>query len=99
METVRDELVLTDGSMTVHLYAVTGAHCETMLIAYFPREQVIVEADVYSPAAAVHVFAGKFLEDIRARALSVETIVPLHGAPVPFARLVSDAAAQGAAGR
>jgi hypothetical protein len=96
METVSDQMVLTDGDMTVNLYTVTGPHCETMLIAHFPREQILVEGDVYSPAAAVHVFAGKFLEDIRARNLQVEQIVPLHGAPVPFSQLEQVAVAASA---
>jgi glyoxylase-like metal-dependent hydrolase (beta-lactamase superfamily II) len=92
IETASDQMVLTDGDMTVNLYSVTGAHCETMLIAHFPHERILVEGDVYTPGAAAHIFAGKFLEDVRARNLSVDRIVPLHGTPVPFAQLVDDAA-------
>jgi hypothetical protein len=68
-----------------------------MLMAYFPRERLLVEADVYTPGGAVQMYAGKFLEDVRARNLRVDRVVPLHGAPAPFAQLVKEAAAPAAA--
>ncbi|MGE0704833.1 MAG: MBL fold metallo-hydrolase, partial [Vicinamibacterales bacterium] len=67
IETVADEHVLTDGTMTVNLYTVSGPHTETMLIAYFPRQQILTEVDVYTPGAAAHAFAADFLEDLQAR--------------------------------
>ena len=33
--------------MTLNLYPTTGAYSQTMLIAYFPRQRIPVEADVY----------------------------------------------------
>jgi glyoxylase-like metal-dependent hydrolase (beta-lactamase superfamily II) len=97
IETVADEKVLTDGRMTVNLYPLTGAHSETMLMAYLPQERILVEADVYTPGAAAQMYAGKLLQDVRARNLRVDRIVPLHGAPAPFAQLVKEAAAPAAA--
>jgi glyoxylase-like metal-dependent hydrolase (beta-lactamase superfamily II) len=93
IEGVTDEKVITDGTMTVNLYAVTGAHSESMLVAYFPRERLLVEVDLYSPGGAVQMFAGGFLEELKKRNLRIDRIVPLHGMVVPYAQFVKDATA------
>lgn len=96
LEAVSGEMTLADDTMTVVLYPVTGAHSETMLMAYLPRERLLVEADVYTPGRAVLPFAGKFLEDVKASNLRIERIVPLHGAVVPYAQFEKEAAAAAA---
>jgi glyoxylase-like metal-dependent hydrolase (beta-lactamase superfamily II) len=89
IESVDDELAIKDAAMTMNLYHVAGSpHADTILMAYFPRERLLVEVDVYSPASAVHPFAANLLENITRRKLRVDRIVPLHGTPVPFAELV-----------
>jgi glyoxylase-like metal-dependent hydrolase (beta-lactamase superfamily II) len=93
IEGVTDEKVITDGTMTVNLYPVTGPHSDTMLVAYFPRERLLVEADVYSPGGAVQMFAGSFLEELKKRNLRIDRIVPLHGTVVPYAQFVKEATA------
>jgi glyoxylase-like metal-dependent hydrolase (beta-lactamase superfamily II) len=87
-----DGRVLTDGTMTVNLYPVSTAHSETMLMAYVPRDRMLIEVDVYTPGAAAQSFAAEFLSRVRERNLQVNRIVPLHGAPAPFAQLVKEAA-------
>ena len=75
--------------MAVNLYHIAGSpHAETLLMAYFPRERVLVEVDVYSPGASVHPYAANLLENIKRRNLRVDRIVPLHGTPVTFDTLV-----------
>ena len=75
--------------MAMTLYHVPGnPHSETMLMAYFPALRAIVEVDVFSPGSASHPFAANLLENIKARKLRVDRIVPLHGTIVPFAQLV-----------
>jgi glyoxylase-like metal-dependent hydrolase (beta-lactamase superfamily II) len=93
IETISDEKVITDGTMTLHLYPVPGEHADTMLMAYLPKERALVVIDLYEPGEAVHMFAGRFLEDLEKRKLRVERIVPLHGKIVPYAQLVKDATA------
>jgi glyoxylase-like metal-dependent hydrolase (beta-lactamase superfamily II) len=89
VEPVGDEMVITDGVMTVNLYPLSAnAHSETMLMAYFPRERLVVEADVFTPGSAVAPYASSLLDDIRKRNLRVDRIVPLHGKVAPFAELV-----------
>ena len=89
VEGVDGERVLMDRTMTVNLYAIEGnPHADTLLMVYFPRERLLVEADVYTPGAAVAPYAPNLLQNIRKRNLRVDRIVPLHGKVVPFAELV-----------
>ena len=88
VETVDDEKTYSDNTMTVTLYHVAGnPHSDTMLMAYFPRERVIVEVDAYSPGPGPHIYAANLLENIQKRKLRVDRVVPLHGAIGPFADL------------
>jgi glyoxylase-like metal-dependent hydrolase (beta-lactamase superfamily II) len=90
IETVGDEKVLSDGTMTVNLYSIPSEHSETMLMAYLPRDRALIVIDVYEPVGAVHMFAGRFIEDLKQRKLRVERIVPLHGEIVSYGRMVKD---------
>jgi len=85
---VDEELVLKDAAMTVNLYHIAGnPHADTLLMAYLPRERLLVEVDAYSPGAAVQPYAANLRENISKRNLRVDRVVPLHGAVVPFAEL------------
>ena len=92
IEAVDGEKIITDNAMTVNLYEVPGEHSNTMLMAYFPRERLLVEGDLYEPDEALHMFAARFLEELKKRGLQVDRIVPLHSDVVPYARLPVDAA-------
>jgi glyoxylase-like metal-dependent hydrolase (beta-lactamase superfamily II) len=89
LQTVEDEAVFTDGTMTVNVYHIIGSsHADTLLMAYFPRERLLVEADAYTPGSPVNQFAANLLENVKRRNLRVDRIVPLHGKIAPFAELV-----------
>lgn len=95
LETFDDELTLKDAAMTVNLYHIAGsAHADTLVMAYFPRERILVEADVYSPGGAIAPYAANLLENVKKRNLRVDRIVPIHGAIAPFAELVKTAEAK-----
>ena len=52
-ETAREKYVLGDGTRTVELYNVPRlAHAAGMLIAYIPREKIVVQADLYNSASS-----------------------------------------------
>lgn len=94
VETVDEEKEIKDGSMTVQLFHVAGnPHSDTMLMAYIPSVRAIVEVDAFSPGSQVQPYAANLLENIQKRKLRVDTIVPLHGAIVPFAELTKAVAA------
>ena len=86
LETVDEELALKDNAMTVNLYRIAGSpHADTLLMAYFPRERLLLEADVFSPASAVQPYTANLLENIRKHDLKIDRIVPIHGAIAPYA--------------
>ena len=91
IETISDEKVITDGSMTVNLYSIPSEHSNSMLMAWLPRDRALIVIDVYEPIGTTHMFVGRFIEDVKKRNLRVERIVPLHGEIVPYARMVKDA--------
>ena len=93
---VADKKVLTDGARAVEVYPITGnGHSASMLMVYFPKERLLVEADVYqapppgAPAPVRYPFAANLVENVRQRGLKVDRIVPIHGRIVPFSVLVA----------
>ena len=89
IETVDAEKEVKDQSMTVMLYHVAGnPHSDTMLMAYIPRDRVLIEVDAFSPGTVVNPYAANLLENIQKRNLRVDRIVPLHGTIAAFAELV-----------
>ena len=86
---VDEELELKDGTMTVNVYHVAGnPHADTMLMAHFPREKILVEVDAFSPGSAVQPYAANLKENISRRGLKVDRVVPLHGTIVPYGELL-----------
>jgi glyoxylase-like metal-dependent hydrolase (beta-lactamase superfamily II) len=86
---VDDALTLQDATMTMQLFHVPGnPHGDAILMAYLPRERLLIEADVYSPGSPIHPFAANLVENIKRRNLRVDRIVPIHGTVVPLAELI-----------
>ena len=85
LETVDDEMTLEDDAMTVHLYHIAGnPHADSLLMAYFPREQILVQADPFSPGRPLQPFAANLLDNIERRGLRVARIAPIHGSVASF---------------
>jgi glyoxylase-like metal-dependent hydrolase (beta-lactamase superfamily II) len=89
-ETAREKYVLSDSTRTVELYNVEGlAHAAGMLIAYFPKEKIVVQADLFNPqAAAANASTRTFFQNLQRLKLDVATIVGIHGNPAPMSQLV-----------
>jgi glyoxylase-like metal-dependent hydrolase (beta-lactamase superfamily II) len=86
---VDEELTLNDSGMTVNLYHVAGnPHADTLLMAHFPRERILVEVDAFTPGSAVQPYAANLRENITRHGLKVDRIVPLHGTIVPYSELL-----------
>jgi glyoxylase-like metal-dependent hydrolase (beta-lactamase superfamily II) len=90
METVAENYVISDGTRNMHIsYVQPLAHAEGMLMAYLPKEQIVIEADLYDsvpsggrPAAnPAHM---SFYRHVKRLGLNVATIAPIHGRPVPW---------------
>jgi glyoxylase-like metal-dependent hydrolase (beta-lactamase superfamily II) len=89
IEGVEDQRVIEDASRRVVLYHIAdNPHAETLLMVYLPKERVLIQADAFSPGAAVNPYAANLLANVRTRKLQVDRIVPLHGPIAPFSDLV-----------
>src|SRR6516165_5470354 len=52
LQTFTDQYTISDGNETIELYHVDGLdHSDNMLIAYLPKEKILVNADLYTPPA------------------------------------------------
>ncbi len=90
LEVVNDTRTISDGTRSLVLYHLAGnPHSDTLLMAYLPKEQVLIEADAFSPGGSYHPYAANLLEHIQRLKLPVDRIVPLHGDIVPMAELVA----------
>jgi glyoxylase-like metal-dependent hydrolase (beta-lactamase superfamily II) len=86
IEGMAEKRVLTDGTHTVELYHMQNfGHHDGMLLAYFPKEKVLLEADGYNPQAANATppnppspFTTSLVDNIRRLKLDVQRIVPVH---------------------
>lgn len=99
-----DQYTISDGNETIELYHVEGLnHSDNMLIAYLPKEKIVVNADLYGPPAAggnlpnVNANAVALFRNIKRLKLDVAQHVPIHGNPGPnadFERIVGPVAAR-----
>ena len=86
VEAVGENKVLTDGSHVVELYHMQNfGHHDGMLLAYFPKEKVLLEADGYNPPAVTATppsppspYTVSLVDNIRRLKLDVQRIVPVH---------------------
>jgi len=86
VEAVGEKKVLTDGTHVVELYHLQNfGHHDGMLIAYLPKEKVLLEADGYNPQPTTATppsppspFTVSLLDNIRRLKLDVQRIVPVH---------------------
>ena len=89
---IGDHLVLQDAAMTVQVHPIAGSpHADSLVMAYFPREKVLVQADVF-PNTAAPSYAANLLDNIKKRNLQVDRIVGIHGTIQPFTALEQAAA-------
>jgi glyoxylase-like metal-dependent hydrolase (beta-lactamase superfamily II) len=95
VEGMQDKRILSDGTRTVELHLIKGSvHHDGFIMAYLPKEKLLVEADAYTPGAAnaappaqpnpLHV---NLYDNIERLKLEVDQLLPLHGRKVPLAEL------------
>ena len=88
-EQVTENYVLSDGARNLNIYYVQPLqHVEGMLMAYLPKERIVIEADLFDthepPAAAATALNRSLLNQVQRLKLDVASIVPIHGKPVPW---------------
>jgi glyoxylase-like metal-dependent hydrolase (beta-lactamase superfamily II) len=86
VEGIGDKRVLTDGTHTVELYRLLNfGHHDGMLIAYLPKEKVVIEADGYNPQPTSATppnppspYTVSLVDNIRRLKLDAQRVVPIH---------------------
>jgi glyoxylase-like metal-dependent hydrolase (beta-lactamase superfamily II) len=92
---VRAKHVLTDNTRTMEIHHIQGnPHCSSIVMAWLPKEKLLVEVDVYTPLAPnapppanPNPAIVNLYENIQRLNLDVNRIVPLHGRIVELAEL------------
>jgi len=97
IETVADKRVLSDRTRTVELYHLPNhQHHTGQLIAYLPKERILMYGDAYNPPAGDEIrtpdrgpeFATQMVQTVQALKLNPERIAPVHGRVVPYRNLL-----------
>ena len=86
IETMTEKKVLTDGNHVIELYHMTGiGHHDGLIMAYLPKEKVLLEADAYNPQPANATppsppspYTLALVANIERLKLDVNRIVPVH---------------------
>jgi glyoxylase-like metal-dependent hydrolase (beta-lactamase superfamily II) len=97
--TVANKHTLSDGTRRIDLYHVADSHhSDTFLIAYLPKERLLIEADSYTPSppntpppATPNANHTNLIENLDRLKLDVDRILPLHGRIVPVGELYTTA--------
>ena len=88
LEDVDEKYVISDGERNLDIYYVQGllAHVEGMLMAYLPKEKILIEADLFdTPGQGKPTVVNEaFANNVSQIGLDVETIAPIHGKAVPW---------------
>jgi hypothetical protein len=99
IEAVDDELVLKDPAMEVRLYHVKNNPREgTNLMAYSPRDRIVVQADLYDSTWQRHPWGDNLPFNLALHKLQAEKDVPVHGAIQTYADVLKTVASKNAAG-
>jgi glyoxylase-like metal-dependent hydrolase (beta-lactamase superfamily II) len=105
LQTFTDQYTISDGNETIELYHVDGLnHSDNMLVAYLPKEKILINADLYTPPAQgaaapanVSPNAVALFQNVKRLKLDVAQHVPIHGNPggnADFERIVGPVAAR-----
>ncbi len=95
VEAVGQRRLLSDGSRAVELHHIAGnLHHDGLLMVYLPKEQLLIEADAYTPLPATvpppspaNPFQVNLADNIAKLVRPVDRILPLHGFSVPLTEL------------
>lgn len=85
-ETLTERYALSDGTRVMEIYAVPGlAHNQNMLIAYLPREKIVVQGDLFgppapgAPAPTANASNRTFRDAVQRLKLDITHIASIHG--------------------
>lgn len=87
--TFEDSYTMKDSARELILYHLANStHGDGILSAYFPRERIWVEVDVWNPGAQIQPHARSVADELARRKLQIDRVIPMHGNQVrPYAEL------------
>ena len=86
-ETVTEKKILTDGNHVVELHHLQGSgHNAGLIVAYLPKEKILLEADAYNPPAQANApppsppspYTLNLVDNLQRLKLDVQTVIPVH---------------------
>ena len=88
-EVVRENYTLEDQGRVMHMYYANPLqHAEGMLYAYLPKEKILIESDIVNTNNPMPAMPTRDMttlrNNVRALGLDVQTLVPIHGKPIPW---------------
>ena len=86
VEGMGEKKVLTDGTHVLELYHLQNfGHHDGMIVAYLPKEKVLLEADAYNPQATTATplnppspYTLSLVENVQRLKIEIQRIVPVH---------------------
>ena len=92
-----DKYTITDGTRILDLHLIEGnPHATGMLMAYLPKEKILVEADLYTPPAPNTAPIAKptpaqmsLYNNVQRLKLPVDRIASIHGRVVPWSEFTT----------
>ena len=98
IETMKDKRVITDGSMTIEIHLLRdNAHAEGLLVAYFPKQKLLMQADCYiprpgaPPLPAPSPYTVNMVDNVMRLKLDVGRVVHIHGGISPYTDVLAAA--------
>jgi glyoxylase-like metal-dependent hydrolase (beta-lactamase superfamily II) len=98
IETMKDKRVITDGSMTIEIHLLRdNAHAEGLLVAYLPKQKLLMQADCYiprpgaPPLSAPSPYTVNMVDNVMRLKLDVGRVVHIHGGISPYADVLAAA--------
>jgi hypothetical protein len=79
---------LTEGDRTLVLHRLKDdIHADGMLLVYLPQERILIEGDPFTPGSRAAPWAENLLTQVRALALTIDRLAPIHGNLATFDEL------------
>jgi glyoxylase-like metal-dependent hydrolase (beta-lactamase superfamily II) len=98
VETINERRVFTDGSMTLEVHHLRDhAHSEGLLVAYIPKERLLIQADAFHPRTGAKPlpvpspFTINLVDNVARLKLDVARVVQVHGGISPCAEVLTAA--------
>ena len=98
IETIKDRRVFSDGKMTLEIHLLRDQpHSEGLLVAYIPRERLLIQADAFhprpgaKPLPAPSPYTINLVENVARLKLDVARVVHVHGGISPYADVLKAA--------